>query len=299
MKSIYKILIVFSFILSLYAARGDIMMVINKIPSVNRVISYNKSQFIKLVETEVVPIVKKSEIPGPLRVVSDYLKGNTSLDKNNVIKITNKYRKENGNLGALVDSPKLDLSAQKKLKDMFDGQYFEHVSPSGLSVGDLGGQVGYEYILIGENLALGNFKNDLGLVDAWMASPGHRANILNTHYTEIGVAVGKGKYEGKNVWIAVQHFGTPKSICPEIDQSLRNTIEMNRIKIKNMENDFNIRKSNLDLKSIIEGNTYFEQINKYNNLIEVYNKLSADTKQEVDDYNVQIAEFNLCLANNQ
>jgi uncharacterized protein YkwD len=298
MKNIYKILIIISFLLSLYVARNDIKLVFNNV-STNLVSSSSKSPLAKILEKELSPIVKKVEMPGPLRVVGDYINGNVKLSKNNIIKLTNKYRKENGELIELVENSKLDSSAQNKLKDMFSGQYFEHVSPKGKGVGDLGTEAGYEYILIGENLALGDFKDDLALVDAWMASPGHRANILNTHYTEIGVAVAKGMYEGRNVWISVQHFGTPRSICPTIDQTLHGLIDINKLRIKGMEDDFTIRRANLDLKSIFEGDTYSEQINKYNNLINVYNSLITDTKQKVDLFNSQVIAFNLCLTNNE
>lgn len=298
MKNIYKILIVISFLLSLYVARSDIKMVFNDVSN-NLVSSSSKSPLAKLIEKEVAPIIKKVEMPGPLRVVGDYLNGNVKLSKNNIIKLTNKYRKENGNLVELAENSKLDSSAQNKLQDMFSGQYFEHFSPKGKGVGDLGTEVGYEYILIGENLALGDFRDDLALVDAWMASPGHRANILNAHYTEIGVAVAKGMYEGRNVWISVQHFGTPRSVCPDIDQTLHGLIDINKYEIKKMEDDFTIRRANLDLKTIFEGNTYVEQINKYNSLIDVYNKLIIDTKQKVDLYNSQVIAFNLCLTNNE
>src|SRR6185369_15716694 len=117
-------------------------------------------------------------------------------------------------LPALKENALLDKAAKKKLDDMFAQQYFEHINPQGKGPSDLAKSVGYDYIAIGENLALGNFKNDAELVQAWMDSPGHRANILNKQYTEIGVAVGQGTYEGKKTWLAVQEFGRPTSSCP-------------------------------------------------------------------------------------
>ena len=58
-------------------------------------------------------------------------------------------------------------------------------------------KAGYEYISVGENLAMGNFKNDGDLVEAWMNSPGHRANILSFKYKELGVAVIKANMKEK------------------------------------------------------------------------------------------------------
>ena len=68
---------------------------------------------------------------------------------------------------------------------------------------------------------MGNFKNDQDLVSAWLNSPGHRANILNTRFTEIGTAVLKGFYEGREVWMAVQEFGLPLSSCPNPDSKVK------------------------------------------------------------------------------
>src|SRR5262249_8345343 len=117
---------------------------------------------------------------------------NVTLTQAGVIKWTNIQRQENGALPALTVNAKLNESAQLKLKDMFAKQYFEHVSPSGVGPDGLANEVGYAYASIGENLALGNFADDRALVQAWMDSPGHRANILGKSYREIGVAVGKG-----------------------------------------------------------------------------------------------------------
>jgi len=209
--------------------------------------------------------------PGALRVVDALVNKNAAtLSKDNIIKETNLNRKENGDLPELKENSKLDLSAENKLQDLFAKQYFEHVSPSGVSITDLAKQVGYEYILIGENLAMGNFKDDQALLDAWMASPGHRANILNKNYTEIGVAVGKGKFEGKNVWMAVQHFGTPRSECPTIDQVLFGVIGINQSKIQQMENDLVSEKNKIDSGTLLEGSTYLEEVNSYNKLINIF-----------------------------
>ena len=54
-----------------------------------------------------------------------------------------------------------------------------------------------------------------------MASPGHRANILNSRFIDIGVAVKEGEYQGKETWLAVQEFGEPLSDCPSPSTDLR------------------------------------------------------------------------------
>ncbi len=243
--------------------------------------------------------VKKVVTPGVLKVSNEYLVNdakNTKLTISGVINITNEYRKNLGELPALKENSKLNFSAEKKLQDMFMKGYFEHVSPSGVGVGDLGDQVSYEYIIIGENLAMGNFKDDRALVDAWMASAGHRANILNNRYTEIGVAVGKGQYGGKTVWMAVQHFALPKSSCPAIDDVLKGLISLEQEKIKSMEADLAKKKAVIESGAIREGMTTNNQIDEYNALVTEYNKLIADIKIKINQYNTQVRDFNQCIA---
>ncbi len=117
------------------------------------------------------------------------------------IKWTNTERRNNGALPPLAENSELDEIAALRLADMFKNQYFAHVSPTGSSAESVAKEVGYDYIALGENLALGDFSGDEDLVTAWMNSPGHRANILNTKYQEIGVAVKEGNYAGHSAWI--------------------------------------------------------------------------------------------------
>ena len=237
-------------------------------------------------------------LSGPLKVINDLISkknGDTKLSKENIIELTNQSRNDNGGLQALKENSKLDFSAEKKLQDMFTKQYFEHESPSGVGVGDLGKEVSYEYITIGENLAMGNFKDDKSLVDAWMASAGHRANILNKKYLEIGVAVGKGVFEGKEVWMSVQHFGLPKSVCPKIDEVLHDIIDLNQDEINKTGNRLSVLKTNIEKGSLFEGKTISEQIDSYNFSIINYNNLISDIKQKIIEYNDQVNAFNSCI----
>lgn len=298
MKIFYHFLIIVFIALSLYLVRGDVSLVVHKIYNhyYPEQVKPTTSSF--EVKKEL-PLVTKVDIPGALRVVDKILNVNTKLTKENVILLTNQARQKNGNLVALRENTKLDNSAQNKLEDMFGRQYFEHISPTGRGISDLSQDVGYEYILIGENLALGNFSDDQALIDAWMASPGHRANILNKHYTEIGVAVGQGLFEGKKVWLGVQHFGTPRSTCPQVDQVLLGTINLTQVQITDMEANLNTRKDMIDKGVIYEGSTYSEQIDQYNNLVKIYNNLIINLKNKIDQYNNQIRNLNLCIINNQ
>jgi uncharacterized protein YkwD len=218
-----------------------------------------------------------------------------ALSINQIVKYSNEYR-QNNKLPLLLENSNLILSAEKKAQDILDNQYFEHISPGGVGVGDLGVEVKYDYILIGENLAMGNFKDSRELVDAWMESPGHRANILNSNYTETGVAVKKGFFDGKEVWVAVVHFGTPKSVCQEADKGIREEIDLAKNKIDQMKTEL----SSLSEK-IEDGEAGYDRqekndlISLYNKKVSDYNLLLTETGEKINKYNKQITLFNNCL----
>jgi len=295
MKIRYQILIIVFVIGSLFIMRDEVSSLISKISSSFR---GDNSLVAKFAGQEESVLPGKVETPGALRVVDNLLNinKNIKLDKTKIIEITNNYRRENSGLPALKENAKLDISAEKKLQDMFTNQYFEHISPiSGTGVAALGEEAGYKYILIGENLALGNFKDEKSLVDAWMASVGHRVNILNENYTEIGVAVGRGEFDGKSLWMAVQHFGTPRSACPFVNEVVVGTIASNQKFIDELEKDLNKRLAKINRGVDYEGRTTREQIDVYNALINSYNELVVGTKEKINIYNEQVRAFNSCL----
>ena len=177
---------------------------------------------------------------------------------------------------------------------MFDRQYFEHESPTGINIDDLAEESGYKFIVIGENLALGNFKDDQALVDGWMNSPPHRENILNGKYTEIGVAVGRGLYQGKDTWLAVQHFGKPLSDCPSPDPNLKTRIEALGQELSNLEEDLAKRREEIDNYPMPHDEVYDQKVSEYNSGVEAYNQKAEEYKKLVDDYNEQVEQFNSC-----
>jgi uncharacterized protein YkwD len=103
----------------------------------------------------------------------------------------------------------LSTAAQKKADDMMAKHYFSHVSPSGIAPWHRFAESGYAYIYAGENLAM-DFYTPANLEDAWMASPTHRANILNGKYKDIGFGIVQGTYQGKPAIFVVEFFGTKK-----------------------------------------------------------------------------------------
>ena len=202
-------------------------------------------------------------------------------------------------LPVLLPSFKLDRIGEARLKDMFLKQYFEHVSPSGESASTLADQIGYEYIAIGENIARGGFESDRALVQAWMASPGHRANILSSKFTEIGLAVSTGTFEGQTTWIAVQIFGKPLSACPATNEELKGKIDSDKTHLGELE------KRALSIKSELESRdpqtqdgvrAYNQKVEEYNTLVKEINALISEIKGEIQTYNQGVELFNLCAA---
>ena len=135
----------------------------------------------------------------------------TNISVPEVMRLTNQERVNTG-LGQLRENPSLDKAAELKAKDMFSKDYWAHFSPDGTSPWYFFGLVGYQYSWAGENLAR-DFATSGGVVSAWMASSGHRANILNSNFTEIGVAVVNGNLEGEDTTLVVQLFGKPVALA--------------------------------------------------------------------------------------
>ena len=113
-------------------------------------------------------------------------------------------------LAELSVNPKLVAAAQAKADDMAAKGYFAHETPEGHDSWHWFRLTDYEYAYAGENLAV-NFSASADVEKAWMASPTHRANILNDRYTEIGIATAKGTYKGREAIFAVQMFGRPSA----------------------------------------------------------------------------------------
>jgi len=102
----------------------------------------------------------------------------------------------------------LDQAAQQKAQHMADNEYFAHFAPDGTTPWSFFKTSGYVYAHAGENLAI-HFTDSTEVVEAWMNSPTHRKNIVDTKYTEIGVGTAKGTFDGYDTVFVVQLFGTP------------------------------------------------------------------------------------------
>lgn len=226
----------------------------------------------------ILPTSKEVSTPPPLRGPSKDDEG--TLTTQGVFVHTNEQRANNG-ASPLTRNTLLDAAATNKLHDMFEKQYFDHVSPDGKGPADVVEGVQYEYIRVGENLALGNFGSDEALVQAWMDSPGHRANIVSPGFTEIGIAVGQGMFEGKRTWLAVQTFGTPITECSKPNELTLQRIEQLQAETEQLQTQITSLQNQLSsTKETIEA------------IISEAQKLAAEGNRKVEEGNEQIEQGN-------
>ncbi len=154
------------------------------------------------------------------RQFPDILGYATDIQVEQLLSLTNAKRAENG-LGSLTYNSKLAQAAAGKAADMFAKGYWAHVAPDGKTPWDFIKGAGYTYTVAGENLAK-NFQNSGGVVDAWLASPSHRENLLKGNYKEVGFAVVNGVLNGEETTLVVQMFGT--STGAEVASATKNSV---------------------------------------------------------------------------
>src|SRR3989344_2339358 len=144
---------------------------------------------------------------------SGQILGTITFKPTEIVTLSNAERVKNG-LSALSENPILQKAAEEKAADMFANDYWAHYSPSGKSPWVFITGAGYKYVYAGENLAR-DFEDAGEVVQAWMASPSHRANLLDRNFREIGVAVRDGKLGGREGILVVQMFGASAVPLPE------------------------------------------------------------------------------------
>jgi hypothetical protein len=156
----------------------------------------------------------------------------STITKSNIIQLTNVERQKYG-LTTLRENARLNSAALAKANNMLEQQYWDHFGPNGETPWQFIKSAGYTYIFAGENLAKG-FKSSEGVVQAWMASPTHRENILSGNYVDIGVAVIDGVLQGESVTLVVQMFGNTTSnttpSAPATPKPVEKPIEQGEIK---------------------------------------------------------------------
>ena len=115
-----------------------------------------------------------------------------------ILNLVNDERKKNG-LGELILDHTLNGVAMEKAFDMKENNYFSHNSPKYGSPFEMLQQFGVKYESAGENIA-GGQKNSKEVMQTWMNSSGHRANILNKDFTKLGVGYVEGGTYG-TYWV--------------------------------------------------------------------------------------------------
>jgi RNA polymerase sigma factor (sigma-70 family) len=118
-----------------------------------------------------------------------------------VVALVNQERAKAG-CGALTEDPLLEKAAQDHSDDMAARAFFDHTNPDGADPGQRITAAGYKWSTYGENIAQGQQTAE-AVMESWMNSPGHRANILNCSFKDIGVGIHKGS--GGPWW--TQDFG--------------------------------------------------------------------------------------------
>ncbi|MFJ8311865.1 MULTISPECIES: sigma-70 family RNA polymerase sigma factor [unclassified Streptomyces] len=162
----------------------------------------------KAAEKHASPAATPSSHPAPpkpsppaLRTVASTDSGEASVAQD-VLALVNSERSKAG-CSALTSNPKLYSAALKHSEAMAAQNFFDHTDPSGAGPGERITAAGYQWSTYGENIARGQ-QDAAAVMDSWMHSPGHRANILNCAFKEIGVGVHYGS--GGPWW--TQDFGT-------------------------------------------------------------------------------------------
>ncbi len=115
-----------------------------------------------------------------------------------VADLVNKERAKEG-LGDLTLDKELSQAAEVKARDMAENGYFDHLSPTYGTPSQLLDELGISYTAMGENIAKGYLTAET-VMDGWMNSSGHRANILKSVYTKIGVACVEDE-KGTHYWV--------------------------------------------------------------------------------------------------
>lgn len=153
-----------------------------------------------------ITIVTQPATPAPTPLANPF-----SIWIEDVVRIVNKERSDSG-LDSLSECPSLDQSAQLHSQDMNARDFFDHTNPDGKTPSDRIRLTGYfgksKSRWTGENIAAG-FKDATSVMAAWMKSPGHRANILNSKFTHLGVGIAGSRSDsiyGGFIW--TQNFGS-------------------------------------------------------------------------------------------
>lgn len=129
------------------------------------------------------------------------------ISSSEIVRLTN-IERLNASIVSFTRNPQLAAAAKIKAEDMAGRGYFSHTTPEGDKTWSLIKAQGYEFSRVGENLAV-KFTDSTNVIGSWLASPGHRANLLNEKFKDIGVGIAEGMYQGATTTFVVALFGAP------------------------------------------------------------------------------------------
>lgn len=131
---------------------------------------------------------------------------NSNISEQQLLIYTNQKRQENGLAPLSIDS-QLSQAANGKASHMFSNGYWAHNAPDGTTPWFFIKGAGYNYVYAGENLARG-FSSAEEVVNAWMASPEHKKNMLSSNYKHVGFSVQTGNLGGEDTVLVVEMLGS-------------------------------------------------------------------------------------------
>ena len=238
------------------------------------------------------------------------------LSKEVIISLTNRIRLANG-VSELAESTLLNRVALARVRDIFEKQYLDHVSPTGESYSDVAQRVGYPYKFLSENIESGFFLTNQKVIDGWMQSPGHRRNLLSGDMEEIGVAVQSGVLHGEKTWIAVQIFGkkspvqdeasTPRVMtrCQVPDESIKEKIATAKSEVESADNLLSSLSYEIEIEKIQMGRmrevsrekatSHNARVRRYNDLLFETNVRKKNLLMLLNRYNEEVKRYNTCV----
>lgn len=138
----------------------------------------------------------------------------SNISGDQLLILTNQKRQEVG-AAPLTLNGALSQAAEAKANDMFSKNYWAHNAPDGTSPWVFIKGAGYNYIYAGENLARG-FTSPSDVVNAWMASPTHKANMLSSNFKDVGFSAQTGTLNGEETVLVVEMFGSTYLAPPPV-----------------------------------------------------------------------------------
>lgn len=211
----------------------------------------------------------------------------SSINEENIIKLTNNERTKVG-LNIVTANQLLAKAAYEKGQAIIEHQSFKH---------DLDNKrfsawikdAGYDYAYVGENLAI-DFVTSEGVIRAWLKSPSHKKNLLNSNFKEIGVAIIENKFQGANTILIVQIFGEPLAAQPllgELSFNMPNQSLAKNILPKAGQSLF-LQKNTLTLNNVLSNPEFFLQHSVFEStLFTANNQTPIETKKNISYFNGQ------------